>query len=31
VLFCFSPAKARSEVLPFQHLSPAMYEGSVRS
>jgi hypothetical protein len=31
VLFCFSPAKATSEVLPFQHLSLAMYEGSVQS
>jgi hypothetical protein len=31
VLFCFSPAKATSEALPCRHLSPAMYEGSVRS
>jgi hypothetical protein len=31
VLFCFSPAKATSEVLPCQHLSPGKYEGSVRS
>jgi hypothetical protein len=31
VLFCFSPAKATSEGLPCRHLSPAMYEGSVRS
>ena len=30
-LFCFSPAKATSEALPCQHLSAAMYEGSVRS
>jgi hypothetical protein len=31
VLFCFSPAKATSEALPCRHLSPAMYDGSVRS
>ena len=31
VLFCFSPARATSQALPFQHLSPAAYEGSVRA
>jgi uncharacterized MnhB-related membrane protein len=31
VLFYFSPAKAISEALPCQHLSPVVYEGSVRA
>ena len=31
VLFCFSPGKATSEALPSGHLSPAVYQGSVRS
>jgi hypothetical protein len=31
VLFCFSPARATSEALPCRHLSPAVYEGSIRS
>jgi hypothetical protein len=31
VLFYFSPAKATSEALLYQHLSPAVYEGSVQS
>jgi len=31
VLFYFSPAEETSEVLLGQRLSPAMYEGSVRS
>jgi hypothetical protein len=31
VLFCFSPAKATSEALPCQHLSPVVYEGSVQA
>jgi hypothetical protein len=31
VLFFFSPARATSEALPCQHLSPAVYEGSVQA
>ena len=31
VLFCFSPARGTSEALPCQHLSPVMYDGSVRA
>lgn len=31
VLFCFSPAGATSEALPRRHLSPVVYEGSVRA
>jgi hypothetical protein len=31
VLFCFSPSRATSEALPRRHLSPVVYEGSVRA
>jgi hypothetical protein len=31
VLFFFSPARATSEALPCQHLSPVVYEGSVQA
>jgi hypothetical protein len=31
VLYYFSPGRATSEALPYQHLSPVVYEGSVRA
>ena len=31
VLYCFSPGRATSEALPYQHLSPAVYEGPVQA
>ena len=31
VLSCFSPARATSEALPCQHLSPGVYEGPVQA
>ncbi len=31
VLFCFSPTKEIGEALPCQHLSRAVYEGSVQA
>jgi hypothetical protein len=31
VLYYFSPARAISEALPYQHLSPVVCEGSVQA
>jgi hypothetical protein len=31
VLYYFSPGRATSEALPYHHLSPVVYEGSVRA
>lgn len=31
VLYYFSPGRATGEALPYQHLSPVVYEGSVQA
>ena len=31
VLYYFSPGRATSEALPYQHQSPVVYEGSVQA